>query len=68
MSPAQLAALQSYVSATVRVMTGHMNAHLFVDARKTLERAFGQTLPTDYPDLFGYEAIPRKSPAMPDIL
>jgi hypothetical protein len=49
-------------------MTGHMNAHLFVDARKTLERAFGQTLPTDYPDLFGYEAIPRKSPAMPDIL
>lgn len=72
MTPTQLAALQSYVSATVRVMTEHAGAHaqnarLFVDARKVLERAFGQTLPTDYPDLFGEVPAP-KPPGIPDIL
>jgi hypothetical protein len=71
MTPKQLAALQSYISSVVRMMTktgehSH-NVRLLLDSKKNLEAAFN--MPLDYPDLFD-DSPPATStrPLMPDIL
>lgn len=72
MSKTQLAALQSYVSAVVRLMTDHMGAHtqnvaLYLTSRAILENEFGKDLP-EYPDLLSLPAPAPQPPAMPDLL
>lgn len=68
----QMDALQAYVSATVRVMTGQMSAHasnvrLYLDSRDRLERVFGVKLPqTASVDLFADVNI--QQPSLPDLL
>ena len=65
MTPEQLKALESYVTATVRVMTEKgehsSNVRLYVDARSRLERAFGRSVPVDLFDS-------RPTLTLPDIL
>lgn len=64
MTPAQLAALESYICSTVRIMVrmgDHpSNVRLMLDSKQRLETAFGQTfdLFTDTPTV----------PILPDLL
>lgn len=67
MTPAQLSALQAYISRVVSVMTEGAGAHannarLYIDAKRRLEAAFSQPLPTDYPDILS------PKPGLPDLL
>jgi hypothetical protein len=70
MTPAQLAALQSYIASVVRLMTRQgdhaSNVRLMLDSKKTLEAAFG--MPLDYPDLFGETPAPQPKSGFPDLL
>lgn len=68
MTKPQLAALECYIAAVVRMMTEHgehaSNVRLMLDAKKRLEAAFGQKLPTDYVDLLDTPALSE----LPNIL
>lgn len=50
MTPAQLKALESYISAVAYFMLHQLSAHEVVAARKRLEAAFGYELPTTLPE------------------
>jgi hypothetical protein len=48
-TPAQLKALESYISAVAHFMLKQLSAREVVDSRKRLEAAFGYELPTVLP-------------------
>lgn len=55
MTKAQVAAIESYIDAVVRIMGKHgdhtSNVRLVLDAKTRMEDAFGEKLPIEYPDL-----------------